>query len=83
MALIIPFASGTAGLVFLFNVPAVPAIFAGAALTATSIGITAKVLAELGQLSTKEGQIIIGAAVLDDVFRHYCPCCSCKSRQDR
>lgn len=68
VGVVVPFALGTAGLVYLFNVPAVPAIFAGAALTATSIGITAKVLAELGQLSSKEGQIIIGAAVLDDVL---------------
>ena len=68
VGVIAPFVSGTAGLVYLFNVPVIPAIFAGAALTATSIGITAKVLAELGQLSSKEGQIIIGAAVLDDVL---------------
>jgi Kef-type K+ transport system membrane component KefB len=47
---------------------AIPAVFAGAALTATSIGITAKVLAEIQRLSTTEGQIIIGAAVLDDVL---------------
>lgn len=45
-----------------------PAIFGGAALTATSIGITAKVLKELGQLQSTEGQIIIGAAVLDDLL---------------
>ncbi|MBE9011859.1 cation:proton antiporter, partial [Pseudanabaenaceae cyanobacterium LEGE 13415] len=38
------------------------------ALTATSIGITARVLSELQQISSKEGQIIIGAAVLDDVL---------------
>lgn len=63
-----PFAAGTAGLMFLFHTPAIPAIFAGAALTATSIGITSKVLAELGQLKTKEGQIIVGAAVIDDVL---------------
>ena len=68
VGVVVPFAAGTAGLVYLFNIAAVPAIFAGAALTATSIGITAKVLAELGRLSTKEGQIIIGAAVLDDVL---------------
>lgn len=68
VGVIAPFVTGTLGLVFLFNMPTVPAIFAGAALTATSIGITAKVLAEIQQLSTKEGQIIIGAAVLDDVL---------------
>jgi Kef-type K+ transport system membrane component KefB len=63
-----PFIAGTFGLIYLFNVPPIPAIFAGAALTATSIGITAKVLAEIGRLTTAEGQIIIGAAVLDDVL---------------
>lgn len=68
VGVVVPFAAGTAGLVYLFGIPAVPAIFAGAALTATSIGITAKVLAEIGQLSSTEGQIIIGAAVLDDVL---------------
>jgi Kef-type K+ transport system membrane component KefB len=52
----------------IFHVAAIPAIFAGAALTATSIGITSKVLSELGQLKSKEGQIIVGAAVIDDVL---------------
>ncbi len=68
VGVVAPFAMGTAGLVYLFGVPVIPSIFAGAALTATSIGITAKVLAELGQLSSEEGQIIIGAAVLDDIL---------------
>lgn len=64
----VPFAVGSAGLITIFGVATIPAVFAGAALTATSIGITAKVLAELQQLSSREGQIIIGAAVLDDVL---------------
>lgn len=64
----VPFAAGTVGLMTFFGVPSVPAIFAGAALTATSIGITSKVLSELGSLSSKEGQIILGAAVIDDVL---------------
>ena len=68
LGVVTPFTLGTVGLIALFNVPTVPAVFAGAALTATSIGITAKVLAELGKLSSREGQIIIGAAVLDDVL---------------
>lgn len=68
VGVVTPFAAGTTGLIYLFGIPAIPAIFAGAALTATSIGITAKVLAEIGRLSSKEGQIIIGAAVLDDVL---------------
>ncbi len=68
VGVVVPFTSGTMGLIYLFGMPPVPAIFAGAALTATSIGITAKVLAEIQRLTSKEGQIIIGAAVLDDVL---------------
>ncbi len=64
----VPFAAGTIGLMSIFHVSAIPAIFAGAALTATSIGITSKVLLELGQLNSIEGQIIVGAAVIDDVL---------------
>jgi Kef-type K+ transport system membrane component KefB len=64
----VPFLFGTLGLLYLFHVPTVPAIFAGAALTATSIGITARVLAELQRIASAEGQIIIGAAVLDDIL---------------
>ncbi len=45
----------------------IPAILCGAALTATSIGISARTLSDLSQLDTKEGQIVLGAAVLDDI----------------
>lgn len=68
VGVVAPFITGTLGLIYIFHTPVIPAVFAGAALTATSIGITAKVLAELGQLSSEEGQIIIGAAVLDDIL---------------
>jgi len=68
VGVVVLFVAGTAGLMAIFHVAAIPAIFAGAALTATSIGITSKVLAELGQLKSKEGQIIVGAAVIDDVL---------------
>lgn len=68
VGVVVPFVLGTLGLVTLFHTPTIPAVFAGAALTATSIGITAKVLAEINQLSSNEGQIIIGAAVLDDIL---------------
>ncbi len=44
------------------------AIFIGATLTATSVGITARVLSDLGRMSTLEARIIIGAAVIDDVL---------------
>ena len=65
---VLPFALGTAGLYYLFHVPLIPAIFAGAAMTATSIGITASVFGELRYLRTREGQTVIGAAVLDDIL---------------
>lgn len=44
------------------------AIFVGATLTATSVGITARVLSDLNQLHAQEARIIIGAAVIDDVL---------------
>lgn len=68
VGVVVPFVLGTVGLVSIFHIGTIPAVFAGAALTATSIGITAKVLAEINQLSSNEGQIIIGAAVLDDIL---------------
>lgn len=44
------------------------AIFTGATLTATSVGITARSLKDLGRLDTSEARIILGAAVIDDVI---------------
>lgn len=43
-------------------------LFLGAALTATSVGITARVFKDLGKLKTPEAQIVLGAAVIDDVM---------------
>jgi Kef-type K+ transport system membrane component KefB len=43
-------------------------LFLGATLCATSVGITARVLTDLGRVATPEGQIILGAAVIDDVM---------------
>jgi Na+:H+ antiporter len=43
-------------------------LFVGAILTATSVGITARVFQDLGQLKTPEAQIILGAAIIDDVI---------------
>lgn len=67
VGMVLPFAGGFL-LTRALGYPAVTAIFVGAALTATSIGITARVLSELKILETREGQIILGAAVLDDVL---------------
>jgi Kef-type K+ transport system membrane component KefB len=43
-------------------------IFVGATLCATSVGITARVLRDLGKVKTREARIILGAAVIDDVI---------------
>jgi len=43
-------------------------VFIGATLCATSVGITARVLADLGKLQTREAKIVLGAAVIDDVL---------------
>jgi Kef-type K+ transport system membrane component KefB len=43
-------------------------LFLGATLTATSVGITARVFRDLGKLQTSEAQIVLGAAVIDDVL---------------
>lgn len=42
--------------------------FVGATLCATSVGITARVLSDLGRTASTEGRIILGAAVIDDVL---------------
>lgn len=43
-------------------------IFVGVVLTATSVSITVETLKELGKLSTKTGNAILGAALIDDVL---------------
>ncbi|HTR03839.1 MAG TPA: cation:proton antiporter [Thermoanaerobaculia bacterium] len=65
--MVLPFAGGYAVASALGHA-SLTATFIGAALTATSIGITARVLSELKVLATREGQIILGAAVVDDVL---------------
>ncbi|MEO0800969.1 MAG: cation:proton antiporter [Cyanobacteria bacterium J06642_2] len=63
----VPLLVGLAGLRWLFQVETTGALFAAAAMTAVSIGISASILTELGALKSKEGQLIVGAAVLDDI----------------
>jgi Kef-type K+ transport system membrane component KefB len=63
----LPFGLGY-GVCIALGLSAIPAVVAGAALTATSIGISGRTLSDLGQLRTAEGQIVLGAAVIDDVI---------------
>lgn len=67
VGVVLPFALGyaTCRLLGLDNLVA---IVAGAALTATSVGITARVLSDLGRLQEPESRIILGAAVIDDII---------------
>ena len=70
---IFPFAFGVgATVLFGFAGPdgflSTQALFMGAILTATSVGITARVLADLNRLDNPEGVTIIAAAVVDDVL---------------
>ena len=51
-----------------FNQPLLVSLFIGGTLTATSIGITVRVLSDLKRQQAPEGQIVLGAAVLDDVM---------------
>jgi Kef-type K+ transport system membrane component KefB len=64
---LLPFVSGYA-VSRILGLAVLPAIVAGAALTATSVGITARVFSDLGELKSPEGQIVLGAAVIDDVI---------------
>ena len=67
VGVVLPFALGY-WVAHALGLELLPAIVAGAALTATSVGITARVLSDLGKLQSVEGQIVLGAAVIDDVI---------------
>jgi Kef-type K+ transport system membrane component KefB len=63
----VPFAMGW-GIMRLWGEPQLESVFTGAAMVATSVGITAQVLAARGLLATRSAQIILAAAVVDDVL---------------
>jgi Kef-type K+ transport system membrane component KefB len=64
---VLPFALGR-GISALWGEPRIESIFTGAAMVATSVGITAQVLAARGLLATKAARVILAAAVVDDVL---------------
>jgi Kef-type K+ transport system membrane component KefB len=53
---------------WMFELSILESLFIGGTLTATSIGITVRVLTDLNINNSHEGQIVLGAAVLDDVL---------------
>lgn len=67
LGVLLPFIAGTA-LMLALGEPAVESLFIGVALVATSVGITARVLRDLGVLDAQEARIILGAAVFDDIL---------------
>jgi Kef-type K+ transport system membrane component KefB len=64
---VLPFAGGY-GVGAWLGYPITVSVFLGAALTATSVGITARVLSDLGHLKSDESQVVLGAAVVDDIL---------------
>ena len=67
IGVIVPFIFGT-GILLAWNASVNEAIFVGAAMVATSVGITAQVLSEKGLLHEISSKIILAAAVIDDVL---------------
>ena len=63
----LPFAAGYTVMQWL-GYPPLVSVFVGATLTATSVGITARVLADLGRLQDPTANVVLGAAVVDDVL---------------
>lgn len=64
---IVPFIFGYV-VMNLWGKPSIEAVFVGAAMVATSVGITARVLGQMGLLSLDVSRIILGAAVIDDIL---------------
>ncbi len=67
VGVILPFGLGYAVARWL-GLGSMTSVVCGATLTATSVGISARVLSDLGRLNTDEGQIVLGAAIIDDVI---------------
>lgn len=70
LGVIVPFVLGTyiVGPLLFPGLSQNALLFLGAALTATSVGITARVFKDLGKLKSSEAKIVLGAAVIDDVL---------------
>lgn len=65
---VVPLLAGFALAYWVFGLEMLVSLFIGGTLTATSIGITVRVLADLGRQHSHEGQVVLGAAVIDDIL---------------
>jgi len=68
VGVVLPFVAGSGLVIYALDADLPTALFMGSAMVATSVGITARVLADLGQLQRRESRTILGAAVIDDVL---------------
>lgn len=67
LGVLLPFAAG-AGLMFGLGYERADALFVSAAIVATSVGVTARVLRDLGAVRLTSARVILGAAVVDDIL---------------
>jgi Na+:H+ antiporter len=67
LGVIFPFIAGYL-IMLAWGETTIESIFVGAAMVATSVGITARVLGQMGLLSLEVSRIILGAAVIDDIL---------------
>jgi Kef-type K+ transport system membrane component KefB len=67
IGIVVPFIGGFAVMRALGHPPLV-SVFVGATLTATSVGVTARVLGDLGRLHDAAAKVVLGAAIVDDVL---------------
>jgi Kef-type K+ transport system membrane component KefB len=65
---VIPFVLGYGASRYLFGHEMLVALFVGGTLTATSIGVTVRILRDVDRQDSREGQIVLGAAVIDDIL---------------
>lgn len=68
LGVILPFVLGYGFVGIILRHSQAEAIFIGAAMVATSVGITARVLRDLGVIASTESRVILGAAVIDDIL---------------
>jgi len=65
---VIPFVLSFALCRYGFGLDMLRSLFVGGALTATSIGVTVRILRDVGRQESREGQVVLGAAVIDDIM---------------
>ncbi|MBU0536144.1 MAG: cation:proton antiporter [Nanoarchaeota archaeon] len=68
VGVVLPVSLGFAFFKYVYHAPTLVSILVGATLAATSVGITMRVLSEINKVSSEEGKIILGAAVIDDIL---------------